>query len=404
MHSTIDSIIATEVTDSRGNPTLMVSVSVGEYTGTFSVPSGASTGAHEAYERRDADGHGVTDAITAVNTIIAPALIGKDVTNQQAIDTLLCTLDGTPHKDRLGANALIGVSIAVAKTAAEIKGVPVYKYLRTLTTMAPSRRVPLLYMNLLNGGKHATNGLAFQEYHIVPETEDVQEAIAIGIRIQERLAHICDLDLGTGAYSIGDEGGLAPQTHDVIKPLVYLARAVDEEGLAGKVRLALDVAASSFFDNGAYIVGDEKLSADGLHTLYRDICAKFDMISIEDPFDEESFSDFARLKQEERIRVVGDDLTVTNVALLQQAITSGSINAMIIKPNQIGTLSETLATMALARTHNIDLIVSHRSGETMDDFIADLAYAFGCFGLKAGSPTKPERMVKYKRLHTISTS
>jgi len=438
MQNKITKIIAEEIQDSRGNPTIKVIVWAcpvvalaegdGEKFGSFSVPSGASTGAHEAHELRDEDGNppslknfgeakGVKNAIEKVNNIIAPALIGQDILNQKEIDRIMLQLDGTLNKDNLGGNSMIGVSIACAKLGAKVSGVETFEYLRTLAEIKPSRKIPYLFMNLINGGKHAKNNLAFQEYHIVPNTEDVEEAVNIGIKIQNTLKEIIEKDLGEESVILGDEGGFAPKISDIRKPLEYLTQAIKENNLEGKVLLALDVAASSFFEidnsffnfnhGGKYLVADKRISKQELMEIYKSLIKEFNLLSIEDPFNEEDFDSFTRLRsssfgEASKMLVVGDDLTVTNKILLKKAIKKGSINAMIIKPNQIGTLSETLETVRLARENNIELIISHRSGETNDDFIADLAYAFGCFGLKSGAPMKIERKVKYDRLIEIS--
>lgn len=403
MENKIDKIIAEEIRDSRGNPTLMVTVQVGKYSGSFSVPSGASTGAHEAHELRDADGKGVKIAIDKINKIIAPALVGQDVLNQKEIDRIMIELDGTPNKDNLGGNSMIGVSIAVAKTAAKTQEIELYEHLRTLCEIRPSRHIPHLYMNLINGGKHAKNDLAFQEYHIVTDTEDVTEAVDMGIKIQDSLKEIITEELGEDSLVLGDEGGYAPKVTDIKKPLEFLTQAIKENNLEGKVRLALDVASSSFYEEGIYKIDSKNVSKEELLEIYHSLTEEFNLLSIEDPFEEEDFESFTKLKESEKdLIVMGDDLTVTNKNLLQKAIRENSINAMIIKPNQIGTLTETLETMQLARENGIELIISHRSGETEDDFIADLAFAFNCFGLKSGSPIKPERMIKYQRLINIS--
>ena len=402
MENKITKIIAEEIKDSRGNPTLKVTVEVGEISDSFSVPSGASTGVHEAHELRDADGKGVKKAIEKINKIITSALIGQDVLNQKDIDRIMIELDGTPNKDNLGGNSMIGVSIACAKVAAKVSGQEVFEYLRTLSEIKPSRKTPYLYMNLINGGKHAKNNLAFQEYHIVPNTEDINEAVEIGIKVQHTLKEIIGKDLGAESLILGDEGGFAPKISDIKKPLVYLTEALKQNYLLGKVHLALDVASSSFYENGFYKVDGKNISKEELLSLYRFLIKDFSLFSIEDPFDEEDFESFKKLKEgSEGLIVVGDDLTVTNKVLLKEAIEKGSINAMIIKPNQIGTLSETLETMKLARENEVELIVSHRSGETDDDFIADLVYAFSCFGLKSGAPEKFERKIKYDRLKVI---
>jgi enolase len=407
----ITKILAEEIRDSRGNPTIKVTVFVGDSSGSFSVPSGASTGAHEAHELRDSDGKGIKNTTDKVNNVIAPALVGRDILNQKEIDRIMIELDGTPNKDNLGGNSMIGVSIACAKTAAKVSGVEIYEYLRTLAEMKPSlrlgsgqvRKVPYLYMNLINGGKHAKDGLAFQEYLVVPDVENIKEAVDIGIMIDNTLREIIMKDLGEGSVVMGDEGGFAPQISDIRKPLMYLSEAIKQNNLENKVRLALDVASSSFYKDGLYLVDGENISKEELMSMYKSLIKEFKLLSIEDPFNEEDFESFGKLEENnEGLFVVGDDLTVTNKVLLTKAIENNSINAMIIKPNQIGSLSETLETMKKARENNIELIVSHRSGETEDDFIADLAFAFGCFGLKAGSPTKTERMVKYQRLIKIT--
>ena len=414
MNNKITKIEAEEIKDSRGNPTIKVIVWVGEKSGSFSVPSGASTGIHEAHELRDPepeqarygagfDGKGgIKKAIWNVENIIAPLLVGQDVLNQKEIDKIMLELDGTTNKDNLGGNAIVGVSIACAKVAAKISSLETFEYLRTLAEVKPSRKMPYLFMNLLEGGKHTKNVLAFQEYHIVPKVENISEAVEIGIKIQNSLKEIISKELGEESLMLGDEGGFAPRVSDIRKPLEFLAKTIKENNLEQKVRLALDVAASSFFSDGKYKIDGKEIPKEELLEIYNSLIEEFNLFSIEDPFEEEDFESFKKLKENCRnLFVVGDDLTVTNVLLLQKAIEKRSINAIIIKPNQIGTLTETLETMKLAREYEIELIISHRSGETDDDFIADLAYAFGCFGLKAGSPQKAERMIKYKRLIQI---
>lgn len=420
----ITKILAEEIKDSRGNPTIKVTVYAcpskasakegDDKFGSFSVPSGASTGVHEAHELRDPDRKGVKSAIEKVNNVVAPALIGRDVLSQKDIDRIMIELDGTPNKNNLGGNSMIGVSIACAKVAAKILGKETFNYLQSLENIKPSRKLPYLYMNLLNGGKHvlqspsnslgtSDKSLAFQEYLVVPETEDAKEAVEIGIKVQNSLKEIVLKDLGKESVILGDEGGFAPKISDIRKPLLYLNEAIKKNNLQDKVRFALDVAASSFFENGMYKIDGKIISKEELLIIYNSLIKEFNLLSIEDPFCEEDFESFNKLRENNRgLLVIGDDLTVTNKILLQKAIEKESINAMIIKPNQIGTLTETLETMKLARENSIKLIVSHRSGETDDDFIVDLAFAFGCFGLKAGSPTKPERKIKYNRLIKIS--
>lgn len=405
MNKKITNIQAEQILDSRKNPTLKVSVYVGDIIGCFEVPSGASTGKYEACELRDGQNgkSGVLNAVGKIETIIKPALIGIEVDQQKQIDELLIKLDGTPQKTNLGGNSTIGVSIACAKTAAKVMNMEVYKYLRTLASINPSRKEPFLCFNLINGGKHAATKLAFQEYHIVPQVDTSEESVAISREIQNKLDE--NLEKEFGVVTKGDEGGVAFDVEDVLKPLYLLEQAVNELGYTSKIKFAMDVASSSFFDSqsGTYKFMNKDWTSDEMINLYEKICDKFPMIFIEDPFDEEDFESFAKLQANAGdVRLIGDDLTVTNKTRLQKAIDEKSVHGIIIKPNQIGTLTETFETMKLARDNNIDCIVSHRSGETMDDFIGDLAVAFGCFGIKAGALGPKERNVKYERIIKIT--
>ncbi len=412
MKTTITHIDAEEILDSRGTPTLAVTVALEGGNGSFAVPSGASTGSHEALEKRDNDakrfgGKGVLSIVENIRGEIARALGGMDATDQRRIDEQLIALDGTPDKSRLGGNALIGVSIACAKAAAAACDKKTYEYLRTLSVIAPSRSVPYLFMNLINGGLHAQSRLAFQEYHIVPQTDSIQEALDIGTTIARALKNIIRDQFGASSANIGDEGGFAPDITQVAKPLDLLMEAIEKTGLDDKAKLAMDVAASSFFRDGAYDLEGARIDAAELAHTYRNLMQIYPLLSIEDPFAEDAFSDFSALNAVNRpgntaCVIVGDDLTVTNRARLETAIEQRAISGIIIKPNQVGTLTETLDTMRLARDNGIECIVSHRSGETNDDFIADLAYAFGAFGLKAGAPQRGERIAKYNRLRHIA--
>jgi len=256
-------------------------------------------------------------------------------------------------------------------------------------------------MNLMNGGKHAKTPLAFQEYHVVPQTDDIEEALVIGTSIQAELRERIARDLGPASANLGDEGGFVPDTADVRKPLEILADVIEKSRFGGKVRISLDVAASSFYKEGAYAFDGGTMALAQLMDFYKVLIKDFSIFAIEDPFYEEDFSGFAGLRGVTDAVVVGDDLTVTNVARLEEAIKNKSIGAMIVKPNQVGTLTETVAAMKLAQKNGIRCIVSHRSGETNDDFIADLAWAFGSWGLKAGAPQRGERVAKYNRLRQI---
>jgi enolase len=405
MDKKITNIKAEQILDSRKNPTLKVTVSVGSIMGSFEVPSGASTGKYEACELRDSESgkSGVQNAIEKIENIIKPVLLGMDITKQRQIDDTMIKLDGTQQKTNLGGNSLIGISIAVAKTASKVMNMETYEYLKTLVIIKPSRKEPFLYFNLINGGKHANTHLAFQEYHIVPQVETSLESIALSREIQDRLDDILEKEFG--AITKGDEGGVALNIEDIFTPLTLLQKAVSELGYQDKIKFALDVASSSFYnhDAGIYKFMNKDWTRDEMINLYIKICTDFPMISIEDPLDEEDFDGFTKLQETiGDIKVIGDDITVTNITRLQKAINEKSLKGIIIKPNQIGTLSETLDTMKLARDNNIDCIVSHRSGETMDDFIGDLSCAFNCFGIKAGALGPIERNVKYDRIININ--
>ncbi len=404
MAKKITDIKAEQIYDSRKNPTLRVSVFADDIVGTFDVPSGASTGKHEAYELRDGEAgkSGMQTAIKQIENIIKPALMGFDVEQQTLIDKTMIELDGTPQKTKLGGNSMIGVSIASAKVAAQEKGMEIYEYLKSLAEVKPSREEPLLYFNLINGGKHTKSNLAFQEYHIVPQT-GIIESIKICREVEKKLDEIILKEFGTVLVK-GDEGGIALPVQDINIPLRLLKTAVDELGYSDKVMLSIDSAANSFYDEekGIYKFMDRGWTTDQMIELYKKMVKEYPMISIEDPLDEKDFDGFAKLQKAiPQVKIVGDDITVTNTERLQMAINKKSVEALIIKPNQIGTLTETIETIKLARNNNIDCIVSHRSGETMDTFISDLAFAFKCLGIKAGALGPKERDVKYERLINI---
>ena len=405
MSKNITNIKAEEILDSRSNPTLKVLVSVDDIVGEFDVPSGASTGKYEACELRDGENgkSGVGKAIHQIENIIRPALIGQEISDQGKIDQIMIDLDNTPNKTNLGGNSMIGVSIACSKASAKEQNLETYEYLRSNYKIKPSREIPFLYFNLINGGKHTKSDLAFQEYHIVPQTNDIQESVKICRDIQKKLDEIIFNEFGK-IFPKGDEGGIALPVVDVVSPLSLLKRAVEELDLGDKVMFALDVAASSFYNHerGVYTFMNRDWTRTEMIELYKKINEEYKMISIEDPLDEEDFEGFAELQRElPDIKIVGDDLTVTNKERLEKAIEKKSIKAIIIKPNQIGTLTETIETIKLARDNDIDCIISHRSGETMDTFISDLVYAFKCFGIKAGALGPKERDVKYERLINI---
>lgn len=414
-NTTITGIRAREILDSRGNPTLEVVVQCEggganlSPVGRFGVPSGASTGTHEALELRDGDhsrfgGKGVLKAATNVNVNLAGALVGMDARDQRALDERMLEMDSTPTKSRLGGNAIVGVSVAAAKAAAAAQQIPLCDHLHSLAPdITPTHRVPFMHFNLINGGKHAATrlpdrqaGLAFQEYKVVPQTQDITEAVNIGTTLMHALKKRIAKDYGAVHANVGDEGGFAPDLENVRRPLELFAETAAALGLDQRVKYALDVAASSFYENGQYRYDGALHSPEELEKMLRDIIRDFPMLYIEDPFHEEAFADFARLNDGSTI-IVGDDLTVTNKEFLQKAIGAKAVSGVIIKVNQVGTLTEALECMQLARSNGIECIVSHRSGETNDDFIADLAVAFGVFGVKAGGPQRGERVAKYNR-------
>lgn len=405
--NTIQNITVDIIEDSRKVPTLSVTVTTDTgFSGNCMVPSGASTGKYEAYEMRDDDtSHGgVTKAKDKILSVILPALLGKDIEDQNKIDEILINLDGTSNKHILGGNSIIGVSVACAKAAANVKGDEFYKYLSTLTDKTSNVLIPRLYFNLINGGKHTSTKLAFQEYHIVPIVESVSTALSIAETVQNKLGVL--INEKYGEVKLGDEGGFALPIEDVRVPLLLLSQAVEESGFKDKIRFALDVAATSFYDKekNIYIINNREYSKDEMLKLYVSLTSEFSLLSIEDPFFEEDFDSFALLQKTlPDVIIVGDDLTVTNINRVRQAVENKSITGLIIKPNQIGTLTEMIETITYAQTHSVHCIVSHRSGETLDDMIADITIAFHTFGMKSGARGKEEREVKYSRLAHITS-
>ena len=397
-----------EILDSRGNPTVEVDVVLESgVMGRAAVPSGASTGAHEAVERRDGDaarygGKGVQGAITAVDDEIFPALSGMPADEQILIDSLLVELDGTPNKARLGANAMLAVSLAVAKAAAEDIGQPLYRYLGGVQ----ARTLPVPMMNILNGGAHADNPIDFQEFMIMPvSAPSFADAVRTGAEIFHALKQrLSDSGLST---NVGDEGGFAPNLGSATEALDLIMKSVEAAGyrVGEDVVLALDVAASEFYQDGVYDLQGEgrKLGSDEMIALYADLTAKYPIVSIEDGLDEDDWDGWAALTTAigDRVRLVGDDLFVTNVARLSRGIDEGVANAILVKVNQIGTLSETLEAVEMAQRAGYVAVMSHRSGETEDVTIADLAVATNCGQIKTGSLARSDRTAKYNQLMRI---
>lgn len=401
----IKNITAREILDSRGNPTIEATVLTETSSGTASIPSGASTGEHEALELRDNTkrfhGLGVQKAILNIERKIFPLLKGKNVLEQEMIDKLMVKFDGTENKSRLGANAVLAVSLACARTAANSKNIPLYQYLHQLTGMKPLS-LPRPFLNIINGGKHADNHLGIQEFMLVPKLKTFSENLRAVSEIYQQLKKNLHKKYGAGSTLIGDEGGFAPlklkKTTDVLD---ILEKSIRDTGYAKKVEIALDCAASEFFNKGKYFIDGKKFSAEQLQTYYLQLIKKYPIVSIEDPFNQEDFTNFAELTKKSKIQIVGDDLTVSNPERVEAAIKEKSCNCLLLKVNQIGTLTEALDSAKLAFKNNWNIMVSHRSGETEDTFIADLAVALGCGQIKAGAPARGERTAKYNRLLEI---
>lgn len=413
--SKIKSALASEAFDSRGNPTVRVTLSLDDgVAASAMVPSGASTGAREAHELRDGDakrfnGKGVLKAVANVNSEIARAIVGLDVFEQRALDAKLADLDGTPNKKRLGANALLGVSLAAVKAAARCAGQPLYRRFGELTDWSPTPELPLPLMNILNGGAHAANSTDFQEFMIAPVgVDDFGEALRVCAEVYAALKRT--LTARGLTTNIGDEGGFAPSGVGNRAALELVGEAVVQAGYAPgeDVLLALDVAASEFYDSErrVYKLASDRreLTAAELSDFYAELINDFPLFSIEDPFAEDDWSGWNEFMRRlpRKTQVVGDDLFVTQREYLQRGVDERSANAILIKLNQVGTVSETLDTMALARRSGFGLIVSHRSGETEDAYIADLAVGSGAGQIKAGALARGERTAKYNRLLQIA--
>lgn len=406
--SIITQVYAREILDSRGNPTVEVEVILEDGTmGRAAVPSGASTGVHEAVELRDGDkkryvGKGVMKAVENVNDIIAEALIGLDATRQIEIDEMLIRLDETPNKAKLGANAILGVSMAVAKAAANYVGLPLYQYLGGTN----AHELPVPMMNILNGGSHADNNVDIQEFMIMPVgAKSFSECLRMNVEIYHALKGILKgKGLSTG---LGDEGGFAPNLESNAEALDVIMEAIAKAGYkAGKdIMLAMDVAASEFYKDGKYHMlaeGAPKTSAQMVNYL-ADLVAKYPIISIEDGLAEDDWKGWAALTKKlgGKVQLVGDDLFVTNAARLQMGIDKGVANAILIKVNQIGTLTETFRAVELAKRHGYTAIVSHRSGETEDVTMSDIAVALNAGQIKSGAPARTDRVAKYNQLLRI---
>ena len=399
----IDHIHAREILDSRGNPTVEVDVFTDSGFGRASVPSGASTGTNEALELRDRDkrylGKGVTKAVNNVNTEIRKALLGMDVRDQREIDAIMLELDGTENKSKLGANAILGVSLSVAHAAADSLGISLYRYLGGTNAFT----LPVPTMNVINGGKHAGNELAIQEFMLQPSGANTfSEALRMGAETYHTLGAILVKKYGNSAVNVGYEGGYAPPLKNTTDALDALTDAIEVAGYNKKITIGLDSAATEFYKDGKYKVDGRKLSSGELIDFYAELVDTYPILSIEDPFEEESFEDFAKLtKKLKDTIIIGDDLFVTNVKRLEQGIKMNAGNALLLKVNQIGTLSEAFDAARLAQKNKFKVVVSHRSAETEDTTIADISVAIGAELIKTGAPARSERNAKYNQLLRI---
>jgi enolase len=406
----IDNIFADEVLDSRGNPTVRATVVLSDGSSASAiVPSGASTGVNEALELRDGDnrynGKGVLKACENVNTIIANELIGLSPYDQSEIDNIMLELDGTENKSKLGANAILGVSMAVARAAARSLNMPLFRYLGGSNALV----IPTPMLNIINGGAHADNNVDFQEYMIMPTGfDDFDLALRASAEIYHKLKNLLKKEGHNTA--LGDEGGFAPNLKNNEEPIEYIIKAIEEAGYKpGKeVKIALDIASSELYKDGKYVLAGEgrELSAAELVEYYAKLVEKYPIVSIEDGMAEEDWDGWKILtdKLGSKIQLVGDDLFVTNKKLLQKGIELGVANAILIKPNQIGSVSETMQTVRLAQRNGYNCIMSHRSGESEDSFIADFAVALNTGQIKTGAPARGERTAKYNRLLQINRS
>lgn len=398
----IKNVIGREVLDSRGNPTVEVDVILeNNIVGRAIVPSGASTGEREALEMRDGgsryNGLGVLKAVNNVNIILKDSIVGMDVFEQQKIDYKMIDVDGTPNKSNLGANAILGVSMAVLKAAANCDNMQLYKYVGNGTSL------PVAMMNILNGGCHADNNLDFQEFMIVPNRDSIHERVRVGAEVFHTLKKLLkEKGYFTG---VGDEGGFAPNLSSNEEAFQLIIEAIKMAGYTpGKdVNLAIDVAASELYENGKYNIDGKGFTTEELIEYYDELINKYPIISIEDPLDQNDWEGFADITKrlKERVQIVGDDLFVTNKKYLEKGIRLGCCNAILIKVNQIGTITETLETIKLAKENNYNIIISHRSGETEDTTIADLAVGLNVGQIKTGSLSRTDRICKYNQLFRI---
>merc|ERR1711992_187178 len=412
----IKKIFARQIYDSRGNPTVEVDLTTEKGIFRAAVPSGASTGIYEALELRDKDkskwhGKGVTKAVGNINNVLAPGLVaaGLDPVEQVAIDTLMLKLDGTENKNNLGANAILGVSMAVCKAGAAHKGAPLYRHIADLAGIKDVV-MPVPALNIINGGSHAGNKLAMQEFMILPTgATTFSEAIKMGSEVYHHLKFLIKAKYGLDATAVGDEGGFAPNFQSNAEAIKLCEDAIEKAGYTGKIKIGMDVAASEFFKDGKYDLDfknkdskpEDWITSDALCEMYKGFVKDAPVVSIEDPFDQDDWAGWTKLTAETDIQIVGDDLTVTNPKRIQTAVEKKSCNALLLKVNQIGSVSESIAAHNLAKANGWGTMVSHRSGETEDCFIADLVVGLCTGQIKTGAPCRSERLAKYNQLLRI---
>ena len=396
-----------EILDSRGNPTVEVTLETKEGLFTDSAPSGASKGDYEAVELRDGGkryfGLGVQKAVYNVNEIIAPKIKGKKIRSLAEGDKILLELDGTPHKSHLGSNAILPISLSFARALAKENNLPLYKYIRFLSPFASeSFFLPKASFNILNGGLHAGNDLDIQEFMIVPQETSFRENLRLASEIYHQLKKNLSRDFGKSATNLGDEGGFAPPLKFPQKALEIIWESVKELGYEKKVKFILDAASSQFFKNGHYLMKIGSFSGEELLDYYSNLVSRYPIIGLEDPFAEDDFSNWEKIRKKmPSLLVIGDDLLATNLERIRLAEGKGACNAMIVKINQVGTVSEAIGAVKEGRKYGWEVIVSHRSGETTDDFIADFALGIGAHFIKSGAPARGERVAKYNRLLAI---
>lgn len=415
MMSAITGVHAREIIDSRGNPTVEVDVTTATGTYTASVPSGASTGIYEAHELRDGGkrylGKGCLKAVENTNTVLADAVMGIDAADQRAIDDAMIKADGTANKANLGANAILGISLAASKAGAGVQGIPLWKHYAQVAGNPIPETLPVPCFNVINGGEHAGNKLAFQEFFVIPTgAETFSESMEIGCEIFHALKKVIQAKFGGDATLIGDEGGFAPPC-DVESGLAMIMEAAENAGYTDKISVGLDVASSEFKVEGkdAYDLdfkssqGDPSmvLSGDEMVALYQKLINDYPIVTIEDPFDQDDWENWSKITAACDIQIVGDDLTVTNPAKIKEAIDKESCNCLLLKVNQIGSISESIDAVKLSKQNGWGVMTSHRSGETEDNYIADLAVGLGTGQIKTGAPCRGERTAKYNQLLRI---